>query len=61
MGSDYIHPQTMKVVNYPETIGKKIALKYFNWMKLDKVEESYVANRLLALAELIDSEIKNGL
>jgi len=53
----HIHPETKKVVDYPNTIGKRVALKWFSWQSLDKVQESIVAYKVIALVKLIDEEI----
>lgn len=50
-----IHPETQKVVDYPDTQGKKIALDHYNWNNLDKVEEVFVARKIIELAKKIDS------
>lgn len=40
------------------TFGYNLARKWFNWQKLGKAEEWYIADKLVALAELIDSGAK---
>jgi hypothetical protein len=49
-----IHPETQKVIDYPNTKGKKIALEHFNWQSLDKVQECMLAAQVIALAKKID-------
>lgn len=51
-----IHIETQKVINYKDSLGKRVALKYFQWNKLDKTQEVIIANKLISLAELIDNE-----
>lgn len=59
MDISWIHPDTQKVLDYPETLGKAVALKYFCWEKLDRTEEAYISSKLLYLAKLIDKENNN--
>lgn len=51
-----IHAATQKVIDYPDTLGKRSALKHFHWNSLDKTEEVVISYRLLDLAATIDSE-----
>jgi hypothetical protein len=50
-----IHPETQKVLDYPDTKGKRVALLYYDWQRLDKTEEVIAAPNLLRLAKLIDT------
>lgn len=52
-----IHPETQKVIDYPETLGKSIALKHYNWQLLDKTQEVMVASNTVNLAKLIDDNL----
>lgn len=52
-----IHPETKRVVDYPNTIGKSIALKQYNWNQLDQTEEVFKAPHVINLAQKIDSEL----
>lgn len=49
-----IHPETQKLLDYPNTEGKRIAMQYFNWQSLDKVQECYIAAQVIAMAKSID-------
>lgn len=54
-----MNPQEMiYTIANSDTIGFKIAKEYFNWMKLDKVEEFYKAPSIIYLANLIDNTVK---
>lgn len=52
-----IHPETQKVIDYPDTLGKSVALDHFDWQKLDKHEEARVSARIISLAQRIDEAI----
>ena len=49
-----IHPETQKVVDYPNTKGKSVALDHYKWNSLDKVQEVIVAKKVIELAKKID-------
>jgi len=49
-----IHPETQKLLDYPDTAGKKAAMDHYNWMALDKVQEVMAAPRIIELAKTID-------
>ena len=49
-----IHPEAQRVLDYPETVGKKVAMQYFQWLSLDRVEEVRMADSIIGLAKLID-------
>lgn len=53
-----IHPETQRVIDLKPGIGKTVALKYFEWMSLDKYQEVLVADGVVRLAEMIDREIE---
>ena len=36
---DYMHHEVKKLVEIPDTVGKKVAMKQFNWDSLDEVQE----------------------
>lgn len=39
------------------TIGLKIAMKYFDWDDLDKIEKLFYIKKIHTLADLIDDEL----
>lgn len=53
-----IHPEVRKLLDYPNTVGKRTALSIFKWNSLDKVEEVMCAARVIQLAQEIDKESK---
>lgn len=53
-----IHPETQKVLDYPNTAGKRAALAHYNWQDLDKVNEVMMAASVLTLAKTIDKDTK---
>lgn len=53
-----IHPETLKVVNYPETVGIRISMEYHNWQKLNVIEEIMIADKVVKLAKMIDEAMK---
>lgn len=48
-----------KVNAYQHTLGKRVALRFYNWDNLSSVGKSYVAENLLHLAQLVDAEAKH--
>ena len=52
-----IHHETQKLLDYPDTYGKKAALSYYNWDSLDKVEECMVSPQIIEMARLIDKKM----
>jgi len=50
-----IHPEVQKVIDYPDTSGKRIALQQYNWQSLTKYEEVSYASRIIELARMIDN------
>lgn len=55
-----IHPKTQEVISYPNTAGKRVAMHWYNWNTLTRVEEVFAADDILRLAKLIDKEIRLG-
>jgi len=55
-----IHPETQRVLDYKDSVGKRVAMKYFNWDVLDRVEEAYHAAGIIVLAKMIDEEISKS-
>lgn len=51
-----MNPNLKELFDYPETKGKKIAMKHYNWQNLTKVEEVMKAHLVLAMAKSIDEE-----
>lgn len=47
-----------RVNSYPHTLGKRVALRFYNWDNLSRVGKGYVSENLLALAQLVDAEAK---
>ena len=53
-----IHPETQKVIDYPNTVGKRAAMSHYNWKNIEKVQEVMVASSLISLAKTIDKQTK---
>lgn len=47
-----------RVNSYPHTLGKRVALKFYNWDNLSSIGKGYVAENLINLAQLVDAEAK---
>lgn len=54
-----IHPETMKVINLPDTVGKRVALKHFDWQSLDKISEVMLASSIISMAKTIDDQLSS--
>ena len=54
-----IHPTTQKLLDYPNTAGKKIAMEHYNWRALDKVQEVMLAPQIIELSKTIDKTLTN--
>lgn len=50
-----IHPEVQKLVDYPSTLGKRIAMRHFCWENLTKTEEVLWVREVLKMAKEIDS------
>ena len=49
----------LSVLDYPDTKGKRVAMKHFNWEHLDTMGGYMIAGQLLKLAEAIDEQLVN--
>ena len=52
-----IHQSVMELIEYPNTLGKIMAMRFFNWEKLTKDEEVLKVREVLKMAREIDSQI----
>lgn len=52
-----MNPIVQQVLDHQLTTGKRVALKFYHWQSLDKVEEVMVAPAMLRLMSLVDAEI----
>lgn len=47
---------TQSFLDYPLTLGKRVALEFYHWRDLDRVVEALTAPAALRLAQLVDSQ-----
>ena len=50
-----IHQSVIELIEYPNTLGKRIAMRHFCWERLTKDEEVLWVREVLKMAKEIDS------